>query len=237
MYLPQPSLGFDLYTEALEAVHNLVEQVPSNLRPFNIMVGCDANCPVRNHEELDMLVVPLTHPTRWIDGDASRIRVFVDFILRLGLRVSNTFPAADVELPGSTACWTHSWYVDLSVTKQIDFVFFRTSDCISESRVMYDLNRCSDHKPLACKAILKLAGPVTKTAGRVRKKIRSVKGWRPRSQADVAEFANAMSELPPDATVTQILEHLSNTVLEVPHTTPGLHNKISVFSDPDAGKS
>ena len=167
MYLPQPSLGLDLYTEALEAVHNLIEQVPRDLRPFNIMVGCDANCSVRNHEELDMLVGPLTHPTRWTDGDSSRTQVFVDFILRLGLRVSNTFPAADVELPGSTACWTHSWHVDPSVAKQIDFVLC-TCDCISESRVMYDLNCCSDHKLLACKAILKLADPVTKTAGRVR---------------------------------------------------------------------
>ena len=96
MYLPQPSLGLDLYTEALEAVHNLIEQVPRDLRPFNIMVGCDANCSVRNHEELGMLVGPLTHPTGWADGDSSRTQVFVDFILRLGLRVSNTFPATDV---------------------------------------------------------------------------------------------------------------------------------------------
>ena len=109
MYLPQPSLGLDLYTEALEAVHNLIEQVPRDLRPFNIMVGCDANCSVRNHEELGMLVGPLTHPTRWTDGDSCCTQVFVDFILRLGLRVGNTFPAAaEAEQPGTADCWTHS---------------------------------------------------------------------------------------------------------------------------------
>ena len=132
--------------------------------------------------------------------------------------MSNTFLAADAEHPGSADCWTHPWYVDSYMTKQIDFVLC-SSACISESRVMYDLNCCSGHKPLVCKASLKLADPVSKNARRVRKKTRSVKGWRPRSQADAADFAKAMSELPHDATVTQIQDHLSTTVPKIPHAT------------------
>ena len=84
---------------------------------------------------------------------------------------------------------------------------------------MYDLNCCSDHKPLMCKASLKLADTTSKSDKRVRKKTRSVKGWRPRSQIDAANFANAMSELPHDANVIQIQEHLSTTVPKIPYTT------------------
>ena len=119
-YLPQPSLGIELYAEALNSVRGLAEAAP---KVRHTLIACDANSHLRYHEELNHIVDPLTmsatrhqaHPknpdfsdpgppngnpaparpvsTARRHGSFPREQLLTEFALDLQVRAANTFPA------------------------------------------------------------------------------------------------------------------------------------------------
>ena len=119
-YLPQPSLGIELYAEALCSVRGFAEAAPKVHHTF---IACDANSHLRYHEDLSHIVGPLTmfgtrhqaHPgdpdysdsgpsnknpapvrpvsTARRHGSFPREQLLTEFALDLQVRAANTFPA------------------------------------------------------------------------------------------------------------------------------------------------
>jgi len=70
----------------------------------------------------------------------------------------------------------------------------------------------SDHRPVVCHIYDVISAPV-------RPRNRNVKGWRPRSLDDAADFKAKLSKLPPDSSVGFLERSLVEITAGIPHTT------------------
>ena len=111
---------------------------------------------------------------------------------------------------GPRQAWTASWKGDCSIKSQIDFVFCLQA-CSFESFVVYDLV-ASDHRPVVCHVYDVISAPA-------RPRNRSVKGWRPRSLDDAADFKAKLNKLPSGSSVGFLEKPMVEISASIPHTT------------------
>ena len=95
-FLPNPGLGLDLYLQALAATNDWIKSAP---RDF-MFLGCDGNCKLFNHSDLDHVVGPLIYPGQSVrSGDRELSEAFIALALEHCLRAANTFRPTPLGLP------------------------------------------------------------------------------------------------------------------------------------------
>ena len=132
-YLPNPGFGLDLYLQALAATNDLIKSAP---RDFKYMfLGCDGNCKLLNHGDLDHVIGPFIFPDQSVrSGGRERSEAFIALALEHSLRVANSFrparrPACENAPTGLTGeelseTWAHFLYPNPRVHSQIDWIPF-----------------------------------------------------------------------------------------------------------------
>ena len=225
-YLPNPGLGLDLYMQALAATSDLIKSAP---RDFKYMfLGCDSNCKLFNHCELDHVVGPLTYPGQSVrSGDRERSEAFIALALEHCLRAANTFRPApsDAAQLGSTEelseTWTHFLYPNPRVRSQIDWVLC-SQTLEASAKVVYSIDCDSGHKSLHLslpQSPLDIVNASSSPRAQKCRRAKSRKGWQPINEEAAATFTLAMHGLPPDPCVSTVQKHLMKAVFHASFTS------------------
>ena len=114
-YLPHPGHGLMLYQEAMASLTCFIKSVPRCFGSFKVVIGCDANAQLVQHESTSGVVGPRSSPN---SVDPERTRELLGFMLAHELVAINTFdgcPGIVGEASAPDAQWTHMWYKDNSV--------------------------------------------------------------------------------------------------------------------------
>ena len=222
-YLPNPGLGLDLYLQALAATNDLIKSAPRDYK--YMFLGCDGNCKLFNHCDLDHVVGPLIYPDQSVrSGDRERSEAFIALALEHSLRAANSFRPASSEVAqlGNSEeegelsqTWTHFLYPNPQVRSQIDWILC-SQTLEASAKVVYSIDCDSDHKLLHLslpQSPLDLANdPASTSRAQKRRRAKSRKGWQPINGEAASSFTLAMHQLPPDPSVTTIQKHLMKAV-------------------------
>ena len=242
-YLPNPGLGLDLYMQALAATSDLIKSAPRDYK--YMFLGCDGNCKLFNHCELDHVVGPLVYPGQSVrSGDRERSEDFAALALEHRLRAANTFRPASRPAPSDAAqlssteelsnTWTHFLYPNPQVRSQIDWILC-SQTLEASAEVIYSIDCDSDHKLLHLTLPQSPLDNVNASSSRAQKRRRakSRKGWQPISEEAASSFTVAMHDLPPDPCVSTIQKHLMKAVFHTSFTNASDRKPKHTMPEPD----
>ena len=232
-YFPQRGLGLDLFIEAIAAVSELIRSAPPHKE---LLVGCDGNCKLFEHENLPNVVGPVIFPfSNPCLYDRARFDVFITMALDHQLRATNTFLRPDraycpEELREQTACsWTHALFTDTNVRSQMDWILCSQSRGDACSTVVHDLDCGSEHKLILLQLLQGFFENV-RPPSRQKKWSRGMKGWQPLDAAAAKAFVGHLQSLPSDVIVGQFQDRLKVAVAFIPFYRQ-LSEKTCIKSD------